>query len=328
MSHMSNSSSSGIVFNIQRFSVHDGPGIRTTVFLKGCSLRCEWCQNPEGLHSGNEIQYFPELCINCGACAEVCKRQGHQIRERGHLFQREYCVACGACSAICFAEALRTVGAPMTVDQVMTEVLRDQPFYENSGGGITLSGGDPLLQPKFARAILSDCRKKQIHTALETAVNCRWESLKTFLPLTDLFLVDIKHVDTKKHFQATGAKNTRILANIERLAQTDKPIIIRVPVVPDFNDTEEDIAAISRFVHHLAESRLRGSNSSGNSSESISLELIAFHKLASGKYQSLGLDYRAADRVPLSGERMHELRQIAAQWGLCVNGYLPPRART
>jgi len=208
----------------------------------------------------------------------------------------------------------------MTVDQVMTEVLRDQPFYENSGGGVTLSGGDPLLQAKFARSILAGCRKKHIHTALETAVNCRWESLKTFLPLTDLFLVDIKHVDTEKHFQATGAKNTGILANIERLAQTDKPIIIRVPVVPDFNDTEADIAAIARFVHHLAESRPLRSSSFEDSSESISLELIAFHKLASDKYRSLGLNYRAADRVAPSVERMTELRQIAAHWGLCVNG--------
>ena len=311
---------SGLVFNIQRFSVHDGPGIRTTVFLKGCSLRCYWCQNPEGLHPRQEVQYFPELCIGCGECVDICERQGHQINEDGHIFLRENCTACGACIAICYAGALRLIGSRMSVEQVMVEILRDHLFYKNSGGGVTLSGGDPLFQPDFARAILEQCKIRQIHTAMETAISTRWEILESLLPLTDLFFVDIKHFDPEKHFEATGTSNTRILENIKRLVQTDKPIVFRIPVVPEFNDTAEDISAIARYIHQLSELRNTSSHEQLCSRDSISLELIAFHTLASDKYRSLGLDYLSGQQIPPSREKINELRQVAAQWGIVVHG--------
>jgi pyruvate formate lyase activating enzyme len=303
----------GNVFDIQRFSIHDGPGIRTTVFLKGCSLRCFWCHNPEGLRRPAELQFLPARCIACGACL-VCPQAANELRDGALIYHRERCEACGQCVETCYAEGRRLVGRPMTVEEVMQEALRDRIFYETSGGGVTLSGGEPALQPEFSRAILVACQTEGIHTAIETAGNCAWDDLAMLLPATDLVMMDLKHMDAAKHRAATGVSNERILENARRLAASDKPLIFRIPIVPTVNDTPEEVAAIACFVRELGSLRAAG----GNDGQSLSLELLMFHRLASDKYTSLGLIYRARDLVAPTKEQMAILAQAAAAQGVAV----------
>jgi pyruvate formate lyase activating enzyme len=297
----------GIVFNIQRFSLHDGPGIRTTVFLKGCSMRCFWCHNPEGIAPGPELQYFAGLCIGCGKCAQVCPVGAHVVDGSGHAFSRERCTMCGGeearCVAACPAAALVAVGRPMDTEEVAAEVLRDAPFYATSGGGLTLSGGEPLLQHEFARTILERCADAGVHTAVETAGCYPWGLLEGILPVTRLLMMDVKHMDPMKHREATGVDNALILENVRRAAATDVPLVVRVPVVPGVNDTAGEIAAIREFTRGLVDARRGGSP--------ISLELMTFNRLASGKYRSLGADDPYEGLAAPSAERMTELTRIA-----------------
>lgn len=305
---------SGFIFNIQRFSVHDGPGIRTTVFFKGCPLRCFWCHNPEGMHPKPEIQFFPERCIACGECVVACPEGAQELRDGHRVYRRDLCVMCGRCLDVCYAGALAAAGRAVTVAEVMEEVLRDRAFYESSGGGVTLSGGEPLLQRDFARAILQACKEAGLHTALETAAHCRWEDLAALLSFTDLIMMDIKHLDSARHQAATGVPNERILANARLLAeQTDKPIIFRIPVIPTVNDAPEEVAAIANFVRDLEGLRRDGR-------DSISLELLAFHRLAADKYRSLGLEYRAGALQPLRQEEMMALAEAAKACGVVLRG--------
>jgi len=294
----------GIVTNIQRFSIHDGPGIRTTVFLKGCNLRCFWCHNPETLKPKPELQIFPDRCIGCGVCFERCERGGHEVVEGQRVFHRELCVACGTCAETCYAQSLVIVGERKTVDEVVDEVLRDQPFYERSDGGVTLSGGEPLLQPEFARAILARCKEEGLHTAIETAANMPWERLAGFLAVTDLVMMDIKLLDAEQHRACTGVSNERILENARRLGEQDVPLIVRTPVIPGVNDDEVTISAIAAFVAELP--------------NLIYYELLPFHPMARGKYDSLDMAYRAQELVSPSKEAMDALAEIAQGYGIEV----------
>ncbi len=302
----------GLVFNIQRFSIHDGPGIRTTVFLKGCPLRCFWCHNPEGLRPRLEVQFTPSRCIGCGACVAACPHGAQELSAAGRVYHRDLCQRCGACVAVCYAEALQLTGKTMSAEQVVAEVLPDRAFYENSGGGVTLSGGEPLLQPAFALAILARCKAEGLHTALETTTQTRWAHIEAALPFVDLFMVDIKHLDPQKHKAATGVSNVRILANIRRLAATGKPIIFRIPVVPTVNATCAEIQAIAGFVGELRRGRADGG-------AGVSLELLPFHRLAGDKYASLGLDYRAAELTTPNKATMSTLVEAAREMGVPVS---------
>jgi len=307
---------SGLVFDIQRFSVHDGPGIRTTVFLKGCSLHCFWCHNPEGLRMTPEVQFLPNRCLGCGACVAACEHDGQHLDDGVRSFERERCVACGACVEACVAEALTLAGKQMTAEAVVAEVMRDRVFYETSGGGVTLSGGEPALQPDFSAAILAQCKAEGLHTAIETCGHIPWSGLEALLPVTDLVMMDLKHVDSAKHRAATGAGNERILANARQLALTRKPLIFRTPVVPGVNDTPAEIEAIAAFVRELVS--LRAISSNGNGPAEISWELLPFHRLAADKYRSLGLDYRARELNPPPKDQMAVLAEAAQSSGVVV----------
>ena len=228
---------SGTVFNLQRYSLHDGPGIRTTVFLKGCPARCWWCHNPESQLAAPEIACSLSRCIACDACLLAC-HEG--------LMPRDKCILCGDCSNACPTGARTLVGRRMTVDEVAASVLRDRIFFEDSGGGVTLSGGEPLSQPDFLKALLARFRAQEISTALDTAGLCPTRALLDVAPLVDLFLYDLKCIDEARHLQGTGVSNAGVLENLAQLSKVHDNIWIRVPVVPGFNDIPQEMEAIAR----------------------------------------------------------------------------------
>jgi pyruvate formate lyase activating enzyme len=304
-----------VVFNIQRFSLHDGPGIRTTVFLKGCTMQCFWCHNPEGQHPAPELRYFPDRCIACGDCVAACPKHAHELKDGVHLFHRDQCNVSGNCVETCFSRALQLEGQRMSVQEVMDEILTDKPFYDSSGGGITLSGGEPSLSHEFAQEILRRCKNSGLHTAIETCGDCTWSSLEALLPFSDLIMMDLKHIDPVRHKEATRQSNERILDNARRLAVTDKPIVFRTPIVPTVNDSAAEIEAIASFIHALLELRKKNGHADGKES-TITYEILPFHKLASGKYLSLGLEYKAAAIDPPSKEKLTELAEAARRKGV------------
>ena len=306
----------GFVFNIQRFSTHDGPGIRTTVFLKGCPFHCFWCHNPEGLNPRQEVQFFTERCILCGECVILCEQGAHLIQDGQHAYDRSRCIQCGRCIEACCAGAVEFSGKVMTAEEVLEEVLRDEAFYETSHGGITISGGEPLLQYDFTTRLLSLSKASGLHTALETTLYRKWAEIVPFLPLVDLFLVDLKLIDADQHRMFTGVSNRQIIANARKLAGTDKPVIFHTPVIPNVNDSSEAIAAIAQFVRELVKIRIGRLDPDHDSG--ISLELLPFHRLAGGKYESLGLDYKARDFTPVPPDKLAALLQTAALCGIKV----------
>jgi len=294
----------GTITDIQRFSIHDGPGIRTTVFLKGCNMRCFWCHNPETLGAAPELQFFPSKCIGCGACLETCPREAHQVVDSEHVLLRDRCEACGRCAEACYAEALVMAGREAAASEVMEQVLRDKPFYDNSGGGMTLSGGEPLFQIEFSLELLRLARAQGLHTAVETNAAWPWERVARILPSTDLVMMDIKALDAEKHREATGIANELILENARRLSREARALLVRTPVIPGFNDTEEDIGAIAGFIAGFPNLQ--------------AYELLPYHPLGEGKYKSLGMPYRAAGLKSPGKDQVEDLRKSAARRGIPV----------
>lgn len=241
-----------IVFDIQKFSIHDGPGIRTTVFLKGCPLRCVWCHNPESWRPEPELLFTAARCTGCRRCAEVCPAGVHAFTADGrHELDRAACVRCGKCVEQCPAEALELCGRSLTVEEVMAEVRKDRVFYENSGGGMTLSGGEPMMRPEFTFALLNAAKKEGIRTALESCGFAPQEEFERILPVTDLFLFDIKTMDEAKHLRLTGRDNRLILSNLEFLSGAGAEIVLRCPLVPGLNDTPGELARIGELAERL-----------------------------------------------------------------------------
>jgi pyruvate formate lyase activating enzyme len=294
----------GRVADIQRFSVHDGPGIRTTVFLKGCGLRCAWCHNPETLRPGPELQVLPDRCIGCGRCLDACP-SGARSKEGGEMcHRRDLCKACGRCAAVCAPGALVMVGREMETAEVLAEVLEDAPFYRNSGGGMTLSGGEPLFQPEFSVDLLKGAKAAGVHTAVETGLAATWDRVEALLPHADLFMVDLKLMDPAGHRRWTGASNEGILENARRLSGEARALLVRTPVVPGVNDDPASIAAIAEFVKDLP--------------SRVAYELLPYHPLGAGKYRSLGIERRFDGAASPSPGLMEALAGEAARRGVIV----------
>jgi pyruvate formate lyase activating enzyme len=312
-------SETGIVFSIQRFSIHDGPGIRTTVFLKGCSMSCFWCHNPEGRKPRPQLMYHEDRCISCGVCVDVCPNHAHRLFVGEHTLDWDSCETVGECVKVCCSEALEMIGKRMTVDEVVTESLRDRPFYETSDGGVTISGGEPTLRSSFCRAILEELCAVGVHTAIETCGNCHWEDLESLLPVTDLVMMDLKQVDNHIHREVTGAKNVRILENARHLAETGIPLLLRTPIIPGVNDDRESFEGIVDFVVSLIELRRQSvRNRQIEAAAPIEYELLRFHKLAADKYRDLGMIYAAANLEIPSIEHMNRLAALSRSCGLDV----------
>lgn len=296
-----NSQLTGNVLEIQRFSLHDGPGIRTTVFLKGCHLRCAWCHNPESMRLKPELMYFDENCAHCAACVAACREQVHEVQGDRHVVHFDRCAAGGACVAACSHGALKMAGRNMTVGEVMAEIEEDRAFYLPDGG-VTLSGGEPLLQADFAAAILRACHGAGIPAAIETSLCYPWARLEPLLPFVDLIMFDIKMMDAQRHRQYTGHETRDRDANIERLGRAGKSVIARTPVIPGINDQPDEIARMADKIHALP--------------GLLYYELLSYHPLGSAKYSALGQSAPAFS-TPTS-ESMLQLARIAAGRGIAV----------
>jgi pyruvate formate lyase activating enzyme len=264
--------SGGIIFNIQRYSIHDGPGIRTTVFLKGCPLSCFWCQNPESQHKKPELFFQKDRCTACGACIPVCPNTANTLLDGIIFIDRDKCQGCGKCVEACPSTVRTLMGRYATVDEIMNEILRDKRFYKKSGGGITLSGGEPTAQADFALALLEKCKSAGLHTAIETCGYSPWPTVERFMEFTDLFLFDIKCMNPERHRESVGRSNDLILENAARIAKS-KPIRIRVPVIPGFNDNPDEILAIARFAK----------DNLGN----CAVDLLPYNRMGESKYDRL-----------------------------------------
>jgi pyruvate formate lyase activating enzyme len=302
----------GWILDLQRFSLHDGPGIRTTVFLKGCPLRCPWCDNPESQSFEPQIIFRKDHCIRCGACLAVCPEGAVAEVEGRRQIDVERCRMCGLCVAECYAGALEQVGRLMTAGQVLAEVEADRPFYEQSGGGMTLSGGEPTAQPDFARALLAGARARDIHTAIESCGYAPWSAWEELLPFLDLILYDVKEVDPVQHLRLTGVSSERVLDNLARLAASGKALIVRRPVIPGYNDSPASIHRLARLVRELP--ALTGRP--GGTVEEI--DLLPYHRLGEGKYERLAQEYALRGRPSLQEEDVAGLRDILLSYGFRV----------
>lgn len=292
----------GLVFNIMRFSVHDGPGIRTTVFFKGCPLRCWWCHNPEGQRMEPEVIEFPERCIRCGDCVGACPHGALQLSDRV-VRDADLCRHDGVCAGVCPSGGRQLAGRRMTVADVVAEVLKDRVFFEESGGGVTLSGGEPLTQAAFAEGLLAALRARRIHTAVETSGFAPPDALVRISEYVDLWLYDVKVMDAERHRRATGVDNDRILRNLELLAREGRAVIVRVPVVPGVNDDSANFDAMCAFLFPLGLRRV---------------DLLPYHRIGSSKYDRLGLASRMESVAPPTAQQMETLAARLTQHGFSV----------
>jgi len=296
----------GRIFDIQRFSVHDGPGIRTTVFLSGCNLRCFWCHNPESHETERRLQYVEAKCVGCGKCAAACPNGCHRFDGNERAIDRPSCVSCGVCASVCWSGALTMTSRTEESGRVLGIVALDKPFYKNKGG-MTVSGGEPLLQPEFTEELLRGAKEKGIHTAVDTAGNAPFPVFERLLPFTDLFLYDIKVMDETAHIRSTGSGNRVILENLMSLSEAGAEILVRIPVIPGVNDSMENMEETAEFLTCLKRG-VRGA------------ELLNFHPLGGGKYGPLGMKYEAEGMKPLSAERMKELTAPFGEAGIRIGG--------
>lgn len=294
----------GVVFDIKKFAIDDGPGIRTTIFLKGCPLQCWWCHNPEGQHSQPELMFRKNRCTNCEECISACSKHVLSLTTNQQLsINRGNCNLCGKCVEKCPTGALTIIGKETGVNEVMKEIEKDQTFYEQSKGGITISGGEPLLQINFLTKLLEECKNKNIHTAVDTSGYASSQTIEKIKDKVDLFLYDIKIMDGKKHKQFTGASNRQILQNLKTLAQNGNDILVRVPIIPEINDNKENITHTAEFIL-------------SNNIKHVCL--LPYHRAGIEKYRSLGRRYKLMKTPSPTEEKLNSLKQQLQAKGLTV----------
>lgn len=301
--NLSKTTLQGAIFDIQRFSVHDGPGIRTTVFMKGCPLRCDWCHNPEGISYEKQVRFFDEACIACEACVDGCEPGGRSVKDGQLLVAWDNCVSCGECVRRCPANAAQWCGTHHTPAAILIEVMKDQVFYGDTGG-VTFSGGEPLLQPDFVLACLKLCKERGLHTAIDTSGFVKWEHLASTTEFCDLYLFDVKAVSPDIHKSGTRVDNGLILDNLTKLAEADARIWVRVPVVDGFNNSAKEMKAIADLLAGL------------DAIEQVTL--MPYHTLGKSKYQTFGGSSPMGESGAVTPEDMQSWTELFIQKGLNV----------
>jgi pyruvate formate lyase activating enzyme len=302
-----NNDRGGEIFNIQRYSIHDGPGIRTTVFMKGCPLKCRWCSNPESQNLFPELFFRKKRCNKCGKCLAACSQGAIIMNKEDITIDRQRCDRCMKCVEVCLPQAITCTGESKTVQEVIDEASKDEMFYWNSDGGVTLSGGEPLSQPEFALSVLKICKEKSFHTVLDTCGYAPWPVLEKILDYTDLVLYDIKHINPAQHLAGTGSDNKLIIDNLKRTAEKKKRLWIRIPIIPGYNDSEEHMKDLADFLAQICVEKV---------------SLLGYHEWGRNKYESLGRDYFFKELSPVKEDALHTLRDILDSYGLNVSiGY-------
>ena len=290
----------GILFDIQRFAVHDGPGIRSTVFLKGCSCRCGWCHNPESLSVAPQIEFYPSRCIGCGKCFSACPKGAHIMKNDEHVIDREKCIGCGKCADTCYADALVCKGRTATLDDVLQTILADKAYYQESGGGVTISGGEPVLQSDFTLEILKACKDQGIHTAIQTAGNYPFELLESLLPYLDLVMYDMKGFAPEIYKWHIRGNRDQIMGNLLKMdAIFEGEIAVRTPCVGTVNATAQEIEAMAKFIAPLKHLSY--------------YQLMPYHGLGKAKYDALDAHFEQSYQTP-TPETIAQLESVAAQY--------------
>jgi pyruvate formate lyase activating enzyme len=290
------------ITNIQGYSIHDGPGIRTVVFIKGCPLRCLWCANPENLTASVQIGFIKNLCKTCGRCGKTC-RYDAIIPGEGYRINKDKCVSCGDCVDACYYDALVRYGELKTAEETFLQVRKDKMFYDSSGGGVTVSGGEPLLNPDFVYELFSLCKNEAINTCIETCGYVPQKAFETVLPVTDYFLYDIKLIDPVRHKKYTGCDNELILENARYLVKSGADVLFRQPLIPGINDTDDNIQRTSEFMLSLGEGGNR-------------LQLMPYHRAGTSKYNALNQPYLLEDIKPMSAEQIETVQNKYTEYGI------------